>query len=175
MTQKITQHPQEIEKLLDWAAGSKSILEIGSKAGWTLAKLGNLPGVERIVAVDLPGCGEWGKAGTGDALIKVADALGATLFLANSQHEETVEKVRQYGPYDFIFIDADHSYEGVKKDWENYGPMGKKVAFHDILKPPIGTNQNLQVWMLWEEIKKTHKWEEFYGEQTLMGIGLVCK
>ncbi|HNZ26112.1 MAG TPA: class I SAM-dependent methyltransferase [Spirochaetota bacterium] len=36
---------------------------------------------------------------------------------------------------DFLFIDGDHSYEGVKKDWDLYSPLLKPnsiVLFHDI-------------------------------------------
>ena len=36
--------------------------------------------------------------------------------------------------FDFVFIDADHSYEGVKGDWINYTPRVKQgglVALHD--------------------------------------------
>jgi hypothetical protein len=37
-------------------------------------------------------------------------------------------------PADFIFIDADHSYDGVRKDVEKFFPFlkdGSKVGFHD--------------------------------------------
>ncbi len=54
----------------------------------------------------------------------------------NSQDEKTFEKIKQICPqFDFIFIDGDHSYEGVKRDFDLYkkllSPRGF-IAFHDI-------------------------------------------
>ena len=54
----------------------------------------------------------------------------------NSQSVETFERVKSICPqFDFIFIDGDHNYEGVKRDFELYkellSPRGY-IAFHDI-------------------------------------------
>lgn len=54
----------------------------------------------------------------------------------NSQTDETLDKVKSICPqFDFIFIDGDHTYEGVKRDFELYkdllSPRGY-IAFHDI-------------------------------------------
>ena len=39
--------------------------------------------------------------------------------------------------YSFIFIDADHSYEGIRDDWINYSPLiDGMVAFHDTNQEP---------------------------------------
>lgn len=40
-------------------------------------------------------------------------------------------------PYDLLFVDADHSFDGVKLDHETYGPLvrpGGVIAFHDSLE-----------------------------------------
>ena len=43
------------------------------------------------------------------------------LFIADSQTPETRDKVKEFCPeYDLIFIDGDHSYDGVRRDFELY-------------------------------------------------------
>lgn len=34
-------------------------------------------------------------------------------------------------PVDVLFIDADHTFEGIKKDFDKYSPHAKVVFFHD--------------------------------------------
>jgi predicted O-methyltransferase YrrM len=71
--------------------------------------------------------------------------------------------------YDVIFIDGDHSYEGVKSDYINSIPLLNKdgiMIFHDIAS--IGAPGVVQ---FWKEIKNSHKSEEFiYGNTCGMGI-----
>lgn len=61
--------------------------------------------------------------------------------------------------YDCIFIDADHSYEGVKKDFENSLEIlndNGVLIFHDIANADVG------VCKLWNEIKENFKdYKEF--------------
>jgi predicted O-methyltransferase YrrM len=60
-----------------------------------------------------------------------------------------VQKLFGSQKIDLLFIDADHSYNGVKKDWQLYSPLVKKggvIIFHDI------TYKN-HVGKLWNEIK----------------------
>lgn len=58
-------------------------------------------------------------------------------FIKGDSHlQETVDLVRQQcTSYDFIFIDDDHSYDGVKCDFDLYKPFLSPrgyIGFHDI-------------------------------------------
>lgn len=80
--------------------------------------------------------------------------------------------------YDLVFIDGDHSYVNVKKDYENVGKYSKYCVFHDINDDYIRNSSSCDggVPRFWDEIKidknfivfdspkKTHK---------VMGIGLL--
>jgi len=48
-------------------------------------------------------------------------------FLGNSSHARHLN-IREY---DLAFIDGDHTYEGVKKDFENLKDRAKYILFHD--------------------------------------------
>jgi predicted O-methyltransferase YrrM len=56
---------------------------------------------------------------------------------------------------DFLFIDGDHTYEGVKSDFEMYSPLvraGGLVAFHDIVPDRFETTGEVHIY--WNELKQ---------------------
>jgi len=173
-----SQNEEELASMLEVIRGSKSLLEVGSRFGGTLVKMAKIlaPG-STITSVDAPICdSELHIFKPQERLEFNCDkirAMGHTvnLIMADSQVKETVERVRAFGPFDFGFIDADHSYKGVKTDWENYGPMCKVIGFHDII------NQPSEVDRLWAELKPHFKHAEFtqsLGKHQL-GIGIIFR
>jgi hypothetical protein len=64
------------------------------------------------------------------------------LLKADSHDPESLSVVREWfdGPLDFLFLDGDHTYEGVKQDWETFSPLvraGGMVGFHDVGNPQL--------------------------------------
>ena len=178
------QYQEEIQgfiKLL-LAEGCRSYLEIGCRYGDTLHAVGlALPKGSRLVALDLPGSksGQLKKGGhqdSGEYLERACADLrkqgrDAHCILANSQDPSAVKAVKALGPFDAILIDGDHTAEGVTKDWGNYGPMGRLVAFHDI----AGTGKwAKQIRPIWESVRGD-KWEEFIHDGLRRGIGVTWR
>lgn len=148
--------------------GVRSFLEIGSKYGGSLWRLGSvLPAGSRIVSVDLPsGTKAWTASRL--SLVKCIDdlkALGhdARMIWGNSADASVVAQVAALGPFDAILIDADHRLAGVTKDWQNYGPLGRIVAFHDIAwrRAPEWQGVRIDVPQFWDSIKAGFRHEEF--------------
>ncbi len=66
-----------------------------------------------------------------------------------------VARVDQF--YDLLFIDADHSEAGVRRDYEDYAPMvrsGGVIAFHDALKRPT-YEEEITVWKFLADLPVT--------------------
>lgn len=174
---EFAQHPDEFNWLLERMNGSKSVLEIGSRFGSTLLSMAKkLKPPVKFVAVDLPNAddnvldSERTLRLRCDQIIEMGHTC--TIVFGDSHDSRVIEQVKALGPYDFCFIDGDHSESGVRQDWEHYGQMATTVAFHD-----IGVPAPCYVYPLWSELRGTHRTTEFQSnnEWIGMGIGIVHK
>jgi predicted O-methyltransferase YrrM len=126
----------------------RTVVEVGSDAGGTLWAWQQL-GAERVIGVDMPG----GRFGSG---VRLNDH-GCEIVYGDSHDIDTLAELvalLELTPVDMLFIDGDHTYEGVKADFELYSPLvrpGGVIAFHDICIHPLFPE--VQVFRLWLELE----------------------
>lgn len=114
---------------------------------------------------------------------------GATVIVGDSHSPKTVVALTKQlagRKIDCLFIDGDHSYDGVRQDYEMYRPLvrrGGLIAFHDIAPVLFGqTNvDDIQIKRFWDEIKDESAIEIIDSEDHLRshiagyGIGVLRK
>lgn len=186
--QKLLQNVREHDAFIDIlkGEGARSYLEIGSMYGGSLWKTAhNMPKGSRVVSVDF-------AIDTPEALPHlqrcisdlIANGYDAHLVHGDSMAKATVDEVRALGPFDAVFIDGAHTLEAVTSDWENYGPMGRVVAFHDIAwnstwksSVPGRVSKPMGVPALWDQVKQGLRYKEFKFQQpsNYYGIGVLWR
>lgn len=161
----------ELARILQ-ANPPKRSLEIGTNYGGTLLLVCRLsPPDAKIISIDLP----YGPFGGGyprrKGLLFRQFPRGSQelhLIRADSHSARTKERVlRILGEdrLDYLFIDADHTYDGVRRDFEMYGPLvrsGGIIALHDIFEHQGQTA--CEVKKFWSEIKGRYKHQEIVAD-----------
>jgi predicted O-methyltransferase YrrM len=159
------------------------VVEIGTATGGTLFIWCALARPDAtIVSIDLPGGIHGGGYPYWKTFLyrKFAMATQKLHLLRGNSHDPAMLdqlKSRLHDePVDFLFIDGDHTYAGVKQDFEIYSPLVRKgglIAFHDICEHP--PQLDCHVDEFWREVKKTRPSHEFIEnpKQGWGGIGLI--
>jgi len=172
------QVPSEIAALAE--RSPERALEIGTAHGGTLFLLTRLASAHAtIVSVDLPG----GMFGGGYSARRkwfyqrFARRSQRLHLLQGDSH--SVEMLGQVNaalagqPLDYLFIDGDHRYDGVKRDFEMYGPLVRKgglIAFHDIVEGPLENVGGVP--QFWREIKHQYSHREIIDDTLQGGYGI---
>lgn len=138
----------------------ESFLEIGFSHGITNTILNKFFNFSTNVAVDILGAHL-----NGTTLLANLRFKNLILFCSDTSSKKTIQSVQELGPYNIIFIDADHKYESVKKDYLNYMDfLSKKglIIMHDIFLPNSGSKK------FWNELKRKNKSKIIFKE-------IICK
>ena len=148
----------------------RKFLEVGFSSGFNNSILNKFFKFEHIVGIDT-----FSANMNGSNLLATLMWKNLTLIAGDSTAKRTLDIAGKLGSYDLIFIDANHTYEYVKKDFENYIKLlnpGGVVALHDIDCPDFP-----EINKFWNELKSSGKYEmqEFInrGYEIQYGIGML--
>lgn len=172
MHHQAAQKPGELRGLVQLVRDlqPRTVIEIGTMTGGTLAAWCACAAQDAtIISIDLPG-GRWGgeQVPPGhEQHLRMLAQPGQTLHLirGDSHDPATRQQVLDIidpATLDFLFIDGDHTHEGVTRDWQDYTPFvrpGGLVALHDILPHPRVPDCDVD--QLWQRIRGRYRevWE----------------
>ena len=136
------------------------VLELGTARGGTFFVLTRMAAPDAtIISIDLPsGIGGSGYPEWKSGILRsfATDQQAIHLVRADSHSPATVQQCRDIlggRPVDVLFIDADHSYAGVRSDYELYAPLVHHdglICMHDVVPNPY--NDAIEVDRFWNEV-----------------------
>ena len=161
----------------------RRLLEIGTAGGGTLFLFAKIASDDAtIISIDLPG----GKFGGGypQACAPLYESFATNrqnihLIRQNSHLAEALDEVKRIlgnEKLDFIFVDGDHTYEGLRNDFCIYSQLVKEngiMAFHDIVPGNVEVVGGAP--RFWSEIKQKYAHRDLvkdWGEGGY-GIGVI--
>lgn len=165
------QHGEELAPFAAMVAsvGPHNVLEIGFRRGGTLAVWHGISS-GTVIGLDLP------EEFTEKRSAELWEAYPRVwCLLADSHQASTLAEVKRRlmgEPVDFLFIDGDHSPEGVRQDFEIYAPLVRKggiVGLHDIQPHP----GSMGVHEFWRELSRNPNAQEFNIGAIWGGIGAL--
>lgn len=161
--ERMEQHPGEIRPFVEWLISRKRpqhVLEIGVRHGGTAA-LWHQISTGHVIGVDCLGPDSLSREGFDALAIAMEHRYPRYTFIEGDSHDaqtfDRVKRVLGAQKLDLLFLDGDHSYNGLQQDWMMYTPLlhvGGIIAVHDInadLKYGHGVGK------FWNELNVPHK------------------
>jgi predicted O-methyltransferase YrrM len=177
------QVPAELLELANLIATRKpkTVLEIGTALGGTLLLMCRLSDPNAtIISLDLADR-DLRYRGYREPIFRSFPRKRQKLHLvlADSHREETKHRIANLledKGLDILFIDGDHSYGGVRSDFEMYSPFvrqGGIVIFHDIVEH--SPEKCCEVNRFWMELRQQYRYHEIIENpnQGWAGIGII--
>jgi predicted O-methyltransferase YrrM len=132
--------PGETECLVEYARNKRRVAEIGVWEGGTTRVLRRAMAPDGVLfAIDpFPG-GRMGFSYQRPIAHGEVGRVrnGTVVWLRTTGVEAASDPQVAAAPFDFIFIDGDHTFEGLQADWEAWAPHASGiVALHDVLGDP---------------------------------------
>lgn len=156
---------QHVDELTEFARilrvkPPRAVLEIGTAQGgvfWLLCRLA-VPDAT-LVSLELPPDERHSGGQRISVDLQSMKKPGQTIHVVHGNSHDPGTPNRVAGllagrSLDLLFIDGDHTYEGVSQDYHMYSPLvrvGGIIAFHDIVKTPW---PGCQVDRFWNELAK---------------------
>ncbi len=175
----IWQYPNQFSKYLQLLSKLHitSYIEIGCRWGGTFVLtneyLKRFNSISKSVAVDI----------IDSPVLYYCMENNETHFLKVNSTSDEFKKYMKRNFFDLVFIDGDHSYQGVKNDYECSKNSGKVFVFHDIINDACPG-----VAYFWNELKRneisnydfyefTEQYDEVWQDtqQRFLGIGVAVK
>lgn len=150
----------------------RTVVEIGSDRGGTFYAWCRLAEPDALlVSIDLPG------SNTDPARLRGYGGPGQQLYFVAADSHAPATRDELAGllgdrRIDFLLIDGDHTYEGVRADFELYAPLVAAdgvVAFHDVV--PHTTDPACKVDVFWNEVKVGRPHLELVDARDDRGLG----
>ena len=178
---KVCQLERELDLVLEIYRSIRParVLELGTAEGGTLYHwLQNAEPWTHVVTVDLPDPRYEPSEHLYDSWLP--DGVAVTQIRGDTHDPVTRQACKEHGPFDWLFIDAAHTYEDARQDWDDYAPLmrpGGMVLLHDIsLVRTYDDGSEAGVWRLWREIQASgYLTRELRADMNVpaYGIGVV--
>lgn len=172
----LQQNPVEMAHLLTWLqerfpAGVEDYLEIGSASGGFIRCIHEVVGFDYGTMID-----------NGEYQVElqpgnIKEFQNKVFRYILDSHSPAAKEVLGHGKFDFIFVDGDHSYDGVKQDIDLVIPHADKdtiIGFHDIECPHVpGVKQAYDEAIAAGKLVEIKRWVEPANRMTF-GLS-VCR